>query len=245
MERRLYPAAAETCVWMDAGVLNFKLCDRHLDCEHCLLDAAIRGAQILLEHGAAGGTAAPSLGGVEFPDDRLYGDGHTWLRPREGAAGRMRFGLDSLAAALIACPKRIRWQPVSHVVQGDLLCAIEMEGGVLNVSSPVAADGVTHNRALDDDPQLLITDPYARGWIAELSLIEDDRHAALQAADMARQRSRLDLRRLRRLLAFHLLADTPEDSGHTATAAGAGWVSDVRHMLDEGIYLRLVGEILH
>lgn len=35
--------AARTCVWMDAGVLTFKLCDRDFDCEHCPLDAALHG----------------------------------------------------------------------------------------------------------------------------------------------------------------------------------------------------------
>ena len=34
---------AETCVWMDAGVLAYKLCDRGFDCSHCPLDAALRG----------------------------------------------------------------------------------------------------------------------------------------------------------------------------------------------------------
>jgi hypothetical protein len=31
------------CVWMRAGVIRFWLCDRNFDCEHCPLDAALRG----------------------------------------------------------------------------------------------------------------------------------------------------------------------------------------------------------
>ena len=29
------------CVWMTAGVLTYKLCNRRFDCEHCLLHLAL------------------------------------------------------------------------------------------------------------------------------------------------------------------------------------------------------------
>jgi len=29
------------CVWMDAGVVNYKLCDRAFDCDRCPLDQAL------------------------------------------------------------------------------------------------------------------------------------------------------------------------------------------------------------
>ena len=29
------------CVWMTAGILTYKLCDREMDCEHCLLHRAL------------------------------------------------------------------------------------------------------------------------------------------------------------------------------------------------------------
>ena len=38
------PAGAPTrCVWMEAGVVGYKLCDREFDCDHCPFDAALRG----------------------------------------------------------------------------------------------------------------------------------------------------------------------------------------------------------
>ena len=39
LQKKLSPA----CVWMRAGVIRFWLCDRDFDCEHCPLDAALRG----------------------------------------------------------------------------------------------------------------------------------------------------------------------------------------------------------
>ena len=29
------------CLWMDAGVVNYKLCDRAFDCDRCPLDQAL------------------------------------------------------------------------------------------------------------------------------------------------------------------------------------------------------------
>lgn len=33
----------ERCVWMQAGVVGYKLCDREFDCDLCPFDAALRG----------------------------------------------------------------------------------------------------------------------------------------------------------------------------------------------------------
>jgi hypothetical protein len=38
----LLPAGSLPCVWMAAGLLAYKLCDRGFDCESCPLDCALR-----------------------------------------------------------------------------------------------------------------------------------------------------------------------------------------------------------
>ena len=30
-----------TCIWMDAGAVAFRLCDRGFECDHCPFDAAM------------------------------------------------------------------------------------------------------------------------------------------------------------------------------------------------------------
>jgi hypothetical protein len=37
------PPAALPCVWMSAGLVAFKLCDREGECEACPFDRAMRG----------------------------------------------------------------------------------------------------------------------------------------------------------------------------------------------------------
>ena len=36
-------ASGQQCVWMQAGVVGYKLCDREFDCDHCPFDAALHG----------------------------------------------------------------------------------------------------------------------------------------------------------------------------------------------------------
>lgn len=39
------PSGDMPCVWMSAGLLSFKLCDRQGECETCPLDRALRGLE--------------------------------------------------------------------------------------------------------------------------------------------------------------------------------------------------------
>ena len=73
---------AQPCIWMTAGLVAYKLCDRDFDCEHCPLDAALRGDLRSLPHGVP----LPSAYTATFPEDRLYSSGHLWLQLRGEAA---------------------------------------------------------------------------------------------------------------------------------------------------------------
>lgn len=42
------PAGALPCVWMSAGLVAYKLCDRNFECEGCPFDLAMRGARAAL-----------------------------------------------------------------------------------------------------------------------------------------------------------------------------------------------------
>lgn len=40
----VFPTGEKECVWMKAGVVNFKLCDHRDDCASCPFDKAMRAA---------------------------------------------------------------------------------------------------------------------------------------------------------------------------------------------------------
>lgn len=101
------------CIWVLAGVLSYRLCDRNYDCEHCELFRALQGggaraaAHEPTLAGAPAGGAAPDvaaedsqvnpyvwrlLEGCEVHLDRPYSPGHCWLREEPGA--EVAVGLD-------------------------------------------------------------------------------------------------------------------------------------------------------
>jgi len=116
------------CVWMTAGVLNYMLCDRDFECEHCALD------QVLRKQGASFGTAgrgkstppgaatAPTectgtveaqvdqcfsriVAGSKIYLDRCYNTSHFWVYPQQHT---MVVGMDTNMLRLL--------YPVTRVV---------------------------------------------------------------------------------------------------------------------------------
>lgn len=92
------------CIWMMAGVLNHKICDRQYDCEHCELDQVLRRIpkQMTEEQGTGGdmsedyfqhhltGNALEDqvnqclsqiVSGSKIYLDRCYSPSHFWLYP--------------------------------------------------------------------------------------------------------------------------------------------------------------------
>lgn len=232
--------AAPTCVWMDAGLLSYRLCDRNFDCEHCPLEAALHGLPepSTIERSTAGGREARR---ERFPDDRLYASGHMWLRPPDGR-GCVRLGIDSFAASLLPMPVRLKVPALPRLARrGQFLCGIELAGGVLHLVSPLDARVAQWNGALSDDPGALVHSPYDDGWIADLWPLDGNALAACSSARAAAGRARLDFRRLLRrvgqlLLLDQALDERSEEDGQVAT--------DLRQIIGREQFLHLIEDSL-
>lgn len=87
------------CVWMLAGVVDYKLCSLNYDCECCEFDRAIRGK---VAESACGWRRAPDsfrVRGYEVSESLFYVPGHVWGRVE--ARGRVRIGLDDFGQKLV------------------------------------------------------------------------------------------------------------------------------------------------
>src|SRR4030067_3521666 len=40
--RNIWPANESPCIWMEAGIIDYKLCDKNFDCENCPFDTIIK-----------------------------------------------------------------------------------------------------------------------------------------------------------------------------------------------------------
>ncbi len=232
--------APPTCVWMDAGVLTYRLCDRDLNCENCPLDLALHGAAPLsalrcLEEDS------PPQGRPIFPEDRIYCRGHTWLR-HAGAEDRFRFGLDAFAVLLLAPTRRIRARVSSGPVRcGQPICTIHVDEGALAIGAPIDAEVLAWNEPGFAQPQRLGADPYGRGWLVELSANDDEAQRAGAPAVQAADRARMDFRRFLRQAGRLLLFDRGAD---LASLGAQGSATDLRKVIGGEALLALLREMI-
>jgi glycine cleavage system H protein len=233
---------AQPCIWMSAGLLAYKLCDRDFNCEQCPLDAALSGQTPNMPGRVE--LRTPREGTNFFPEDRRYSLGHSWVQAIGDRDDQIfRFGLDAFAATMIGRCDGVFCQASSHAQnRGETLCEIDLGLGVLCIAKPIGTAFVARNEELACDPNQLVTAPYGEGWIADLQVQDRSHLHRLVTAHAARDQTRLDLHRFRRQVAIQIFADT---EGLGACLPDGGELADLRQMLAGPAYMDLMRELIH
>ncbi len=166
-EHPVLPPDVLRCVWMGAGMVAYKLCDRGLDCDRCPFDAALRGLPVGVPPAAPEPEPAPAPDELPFPDDRRYHVGHTWARPL--GSGAVRVGLDAVAARLLGGARSIVLPPPGSPVSGGRAgCWVIDDAGPLALRMPVTGFVGRVNDDLRNSPGLAVREPYGEGWLLEI-----------------------------------------------------------------------------
>jgi len=158
---RLIPEGELRCVWMMAGVLSYRLCDRGYDCARCALDRVMRG----------GGESAEGLSeaveGFSLPGDLYFHQGHAWARVESRETATV--GLDDFAQKLAGPIDRCRL-PVAGAVlsQGERGWSLVAGGRELGMLSPLDGKVIAVNERLLEDPGAANADPYGSGWLVRV-----------------------------------------------------------------------------
>ena len=241
MPHQVVAIDSHPCVWMCAGLLRYRLCDRDFDCENCPLDAALRGEHAASWHGVA--LLNRRAGHGALPDDRLYSTGHGWVQPLANHTGVWRVGVDAFGATLLGCATDIAWSATQPRHEyGAPICDINIGLGVLTIGAPIGGCVVRINEALQRQPAQLITEPYEGGWLADFAAPDEVDLAELLPAAKARQHLVLDLRRFRRNVAFRLFADV---ASKEISAPGFESISDLRNLIGGNEYVDCIREFIH
>lgn len=224
----------EVCVWVSAGLLTYKLCDRNFQCDSCPLDAALTGSVVEETR-----PLVPTPPGWSLPDDRRYGPGHLWMLPV--AKSLVRIGVDAFAARLLARIEGVSLPDVRATLRrGEVICSIRVAGGEVPLSSPISGSVSRVNDTLRHAPHQLIADPYASGWICEVKgRLSEGLHVDVSEA---KRRLGYDLKHFRSRVASHLLAER----NHLGSVMPDGGepLTDLQEILGCDRFLSLVRETL-
>ncbi|RPI19256.1 MAG: glycine cleavage system protein H [Acidobacteria bacterium] len=163
----------EQCVWMTAGVVDYKLCDRHFECDDCPLDVGIRkAAEGRHRTGASGPTGAKDRGVMEeltrkvegyvLPNGLFYHGRHAWMRIEEG--GRVRVGLDDFGQRLVGRIYSVGLPEAGRRVgPGQPVWRIIHRAGETELCAPVRGVILEVNDRLAQQPSLVNRDSYGSG----------------------------------------------------------------------------------
>jgi glycine cleavage system H protein len=106
-----------------------------------------------------------------IPANLRYTDEHEWAQVTEGNTVRIGitdFAQNSLGDIVFVSVHAID----SEISAGDAFGEVESTKSVSDLYAPLAGRVIRRNEALDDNPDLVNTDPYGEGWIAEFEIAD-------------------------------------------------------------------------
>ncbi len=108
---------------------------------------------------------------LRVPQGIFFSNNHTWAHMQR--SGDARIGLDDLLLHLTGAVKvAMLKNPGNAVIKGDVVSEIDHDGKKLTIVSPVSGKITAVNHVLQDDPSLLNSDPYGKGWLYSIKPTE-------------------------------------------------------------------------
>jgi glycine cleavage system H protein len=107
------------------------------------------------------------------PEDLKYTEEHEWVASTEG--GRVRIGITDYAQDQLGEVVFVQLPEVGQKVDaGAPAGEVESTKSVSEIYAPVSGEVSAVNEALDEQPELINSDPYGEGWIFELTVEDPD-----------------------------------------------------------------------
>ena len=105
----------------------------------------------------------------EIPADLLYRDSHEWVR--EEGDETVVVGISDHAQAALGDMVFVELPETGSTYgQGDACAVVESVKAASDVYAPVSGEVIEVNSALEDEPELVNSDPYGDGWLFRMQL---------------------------------------------------------------------------
>lgn len=105
------------------------------------------------------------------PEELRYTAGHEWVRL--GPDGTVRVGITDYAQTQLGEVVYVQLpRPGDSVAGGEPVGEVESTKSVSDVFAPLAGEVVACNDTLEEQPELINSDPYGDGWMIEIKLSE-------------------------------------------------------------------------
>lgn len=260
----IIPDNESHCVWMDAGLVNYKLCDKNFECDGCPFDRVMRTEHHPFAERAVMQSDTEAVHTVQrdnsdamfddvihhligplkrtaLPNDRLYFSNHSWLQKLED--GRCRIGLNGYVSHLV--------QPIMAAIVSNTPSRIEKDSPfawfirddqTYTIHSSVAGIVTETNGALSAKPSLVTSDPYDRGWLITIDPRDASEESARYfTADDFRVRLNTDISKMESLL-LSTLAKQRKEIG-TSMFDGGFRIETIEQFIGEKRYDQLLSRL--
>ncbi|MBC2192960.1 glycine cleavage system protein GcvH [Listeria sp. FSL L7-0229] len=118
---------------------------------------------------------------MSLPKDLLYTEEHEWVKADGGSyvIGITDFAQDQLGDIVFVELPEVG----DTVAKGDSIGSIESVKTVSDFYAPVTGKVVAVNETLEDEPELINSNPYDTGWILKLEEVKEADVTALLSSD--------------------------------------------------------------
>ena len=116
----------------------------------------------------------------QIPSELKYTSDHEWIRIEDGVAtiGITHHAQDQLGDIVFCGDTPDEGDDVD---EGDVIAVVESVKANSDVYAPVKGSIAAVNGGLEDEPELVNSDPYGKGWMVRIKLESDDVAGLLSA----------------------------------------------------------------
>jgi glycine cleavage system H protein len=120
---------------------------------------------------------------MKFPEDLKYTKEHEWVR--DNGDGTVTVGITDFAQGELGDIVFIEIEPEgSEFGQDQVFGTVEAVKTVSELFSPVSGEIIEINPELEDNPELVNSDPYGKGWMVKIKVSDSsETNSLLSAAD--------------------------------------------------------------